>query len=101
MRLYDWATVMRSKNAGPFTLTIDLIFDDRTAFERVLTSEAFSETTIARLYGVSVETVGIHPFERVLAIKVSLPRSWSSAGGPNDRDVYGSCQHFPLGDLEI
>ena len=50
MRLYDIAFVCRSKNAGPFHLTIDLMFTDRASFDRVLHSPAFTPETIAGLY---------------------------------------------------
>ena len=36
MRLYDCARTIRSKNAGPFTLTVDLVFADQLSFERAL-----------------------------------------------------------------
>jgi hypothetical protein len=101
VRLYDCARVIRSKNAGPFTLTIDLMFADSISLDRVLRSPVFRAEVIAALYGVSPDFVRILPFPRVLAIKVSLPRPGSSSGAPSDRDIYGSQQHFPLADLEI
>ena len=99
-RIYDLAAVVRSKNAGPFTLTIDLVFDDDASFERVLESPAFTCEHIARLYGAEANAVQIHPFERVRAIKVSLPRACSSGSAP-DTDVYGCQQHFPLAGIEV
>jgi len=101
MRLYDCAKVMRSKNAGPFTLTIDLMFEDQDTFERVLASESFSKERIADLYAVATESVAIRPFALIRTIKVSMPRPGVSSGAPGDRDVYGCQQHFPLGDLQI
>jgi hypothetical protein len=101
VRLYDCAKVIRSKNAGPFTLTIDLMFDDRQMFDRVLASDRFTEESIADLYGTAASSVQICPFERIRTIKVSLPRPGSSSGAPGDRDVYGCQQHFPLANLEI
>ena len=98
--LYDLATVIRSRNAGPFTLTIDLMVETANDFQRMLQSPAFSPVPIARLYDVGPEAVAIHPFERVLAIKVLLPRQVSS-GAPGDADVYGSQQHMALGETEI
>ncbi len=100
MRLYDKASVIRSKNAGPFTLTIDLIFASLSDFNEVLESPAFSAKNIAELYHSKPEHVAIHPFQKVLAIKVSMPRPLSS-GSPGDCDVYGSQQHFPLADIVI
>ena len=101
MRLYDCAKVMRSKNAGPFTLTIDLMFDEEAAFRSVLSSPSLSAARIAELYGCDPGAVRICPFERVLAIKVSMPRPGASSGAPGDRDVYGSQQHFPLADMQV
>ena len=101
MRLYDLANVVRSKNAGPFTVTIDLLFRKQEDLARVAASPAFNRKAIAALYGISKSAVCISPFNRACAIKISMPRSGSSSGAPGDRDVYGSQQHFPLGDLDI
>lgn len=100
MRLYDIAFVCRSKNAGPFQLTIDLMFTDRASFDRVLHSPAFTPETIAGLYRTDASKVMIKPFERVLTIKAVIPRLHGS-DSPEDTDVYGSQQHFPLGALEL
>lgn len=101
MRLYDWAQVIRSKNAGPFTLTIDLVFADQGGMERVLAAESFTPARIAALYGVDAASVRIAPFAAIRTIKVTMPRPDGSSGAPSDRDVYGCQQHFPLGDLEV
>ncbi|NLF68095.1 MAG: DUF4387 domain-containing protein [Candidatus Anammoximicrobium sp.] len=101
MRLYDWAQVIRSKNAGPFTLTIDLVFADQAQMERVLTADSFTPARIAGLYGVDATSVRIVPFPAIRTIKVTMPRPDGSSGAPDDRDVYGCQQHFPLADLEV
>jgi len=101
MKLYDLATVIRSKNAGPFTLTIDLMFDSRDLYVTVVSSPAFTTGNIAALYGVREADVSIHPFERIMTVKVTLPRPGASSGAPGDRDVYGCQQHFPLAGIEI
>ena len=49
MRLYDCAKVVRSKNAGPFALTIDLMFESRGDLDRVLASAAFNAARCSRL----------------------------------------------------
>ena len=100
MRLYDIVDVIRSKNAGPFTLTLDLIFKKDEDFERVLNAPIFNSKHIAEIYKVNASEVKIHPFKRINGIKISMPRSISS-GAPGDNDVYGSQQHLPLANLEI
>jgi hypothetical protein len=100
MRLYDIALVCRSKNAGPFQLTIDLMFEKEEDYLRVLQADNFQPQAIAALYQVPPEYVQIKPFARILTIKVVLPRH-ASSGSLQDTDVYGSQQHFPLGDLDF
>ena len=98
MRLYDLAFVCRSKNAGPFQLTIDLMFETKMDYDRVLKAKNFTPETLASLYHVDEKTVAIKPFERILTIKVVIPRN-APSGSAEDSDVYGSQQHFPLGNL--
>lgn len=100
MRLYDIAFVCRSKNAGPFQLTVDLMFEREDDYLRVLQADNFNPEAIAALYRVPPEAVLIKPFARILTIKVVLPRT-ASSGSRQDTDVYGSQQHFPLGDMEF
>lgn len=100
MRLYDLAKVIRSKNAGPFTLTIDLFFSVDDEFQKVMGSPAFCRQGIASLYNVAADDVYVHPFAEIMAIKITMPR-FISSGAPGDRDVYGSQQHFPLANINI
>ena len=100
MKLYDSALVCRSKNAGPFQVTIDLMFNTVEEFDQVLASPNFTVEKIAAMYGVDPEKIAIKPFKRIMTIKVVLPRI-SPSGSALDTDVYGSQQHFPLGNLEI
>lgn len=100
MKLTDVARVIRSKNAGPTTLTLDLMFNDRPAYERACRSPALTSTAIGALYRVPAERVQIMPYPAALAIKVSLDRK-VIAGDPGDRDIYGAQQHGPLLEIEL
>ena len=101
--LGELADVMRSKNAGPFQFTIDLMFNDREVYDRVKNSGVISAGVIAPLYQVEPGLVRIMPFDRVRAIKITIPRRTgvNGSGSAFDRDVYGAQQHGPLVDLEI
>jgi hypothetical protein len=79
--LADLAKLVRSKNAGPFWLTIDIMFDDAQAYRRARDVEIVNHNT-------------------ALAIKVSFPRPQSS-GSKHDSDVYGGQQYAPLLGLEV
>jgi len=101
--LGELADVMRSKNAGPYQFTIDLMFNDRASYDRVMESGQMTADVIGPLYGVEESLVRIMPFERVRAIKITIPRTTGECGSGSafDRDVYGAQQHGPLVDLRI
>jgi hypothetical protein len=100
MKLADIAQVIRSKNAGPRRLTLDLMFATDSDYQRVTQSPALSRANIAALYAQSIEDVTVIPYPVGRAIKIVLARP-IMAGDPGDRDVYGAQQHAPLLGLEI
>jgi len=100
MKLIDIARVIRSKNAGPTTLTLDLLFNDEAGYQRALNSPALQPAAIAPLYGLRTEQVELIPYPPAIAIKIAMDRK-IVAGTPGDRDVYGAQQHGPLLEIEI
>ena len=99
-KLHELAKLIRSKNAGPFQLTIDLIFEDRQTYERVLESGVISRERLASIYRIAPGDVRIIPYEAAYAIKVTIPRPIVS-GDRGDGDMMGGQQYGPLVDLEI
>jgi hypothetical protein len=101
IRLTDVARVIRSKNSGPFELTLDILFQDRRHFELARRARWINRELIARLYGVPMDDIsGIIYFEPAHAVKITLRRRIVS-GAPGDTDIYGAQQHAPLLDLEF
>ena len=101
MRLIDLAKVVRSKNAGPFELTFDVMFDDRAKYERVKKSGAINAQRIAELYRVRSDDVLVcRAYDPAVAFKITIRRPVGS-GDIEDRDVYGCQQHVPLMAIEI
>jgi hypothetical protein len=101
MMLSEIARVIRSKNAGPFLVTFDIIFADEETLERVRLSETLTSQTVAGLYGVSANEIldfAYYPMAR--AVKFSMYRPLPS-GARFDTDVYGAQQHAPLLTLPI
>lgn len=97
----DVATIARSKNAGPFQLTLDVFFESEAAYRRVIESEAIRSKTIADAYGIDESMIlGIYELDRIEAVKVSFKRP-VAAGDIHDTDVYGAQQHTPLLDLQV
>lgn len=90
------AKVIRSKNAGPFQITVDFLFPDLAAFELVRASGVIDRETVAAAYGVPLDRVaGVYYWESARAVKVTIDRT-ASAGSPGDLDCYGAQQHAPL-----
>jgi hypothetical protein len=100
-RLVDLAKVLRSKNSGPFEITLDILFDNPESYNRVADSGVISIQRICQLYHLEPENIGnIIYFEKGLGIKITYNRPVSS-GTFGDRDVYGAQQHAPLMDILI
>ncbi len=99
-RLRDIAQVCKSKNAGPFDLTLDVVFADETLYRRVKESRQLGPALFARLYGVREEEVLFTAYDAGRAFKATFPRL-VPAGAPGDTDVYGAQQHAPLLEAEI
>jgi len=58
MKLSDIAQVIRSKNAGPRRLTLDLMFANDADYHRVTQSPALSRESIGTLYGLTLDGLG-------------------------------------------
>src|SRR5260370_34650172 len=91
----DLAVLVRSKNAGPFWLTIDVMFNNAENYRRVRDSEVINRIGIADIYRRDPADIIVVNHDAALAIKVSFPRPQSS-GSKYDSDVYGGQQYAPL-----
>lgn len=99
IKLTDVAEVIRSKNSGPYELTLDIIFKDWDMYDKVIKSKQFNEKLIASLYDIDASDVlGIVEFLPAKAIKATIKRQMPS-GSIGERDVYGAQQHAPLLDI--
>jgi hypothetical protein len=99
-KLWELAKLVRAKNAGPFTLTFDIVFADAETYQRVKRSGVIDGALFARLYRVPEDQVLFFEHDRALALKASIPRP-AASGDLEDTDVFGGQQHGPLVDLEI
>lgn len=100
-RLYDLAKVLRSKNAGPFQLTVDIIFDDEKTYRLVKDSGVINQQLICERFRVKPGDVyAVVFYDPALAVKITIKRRVDS-GSIADTDVYGAQQHAPLIDVMI
>ncbi|MBI3628223.1 MAG: isochorismatase family protein [Candidatus Rokubacteria bacterium] len=100
-KLADLARVIRSKNAGPFEITLDLIFSDRETYERVRRTGYFTRERVASLYRIPPEAVhDVVFYDPALALKLTIARQ-TAQGSVGERDTYGAQQHAPLLEVDL
>lgn len=99
--LYELAKVLRSKNSGPFKITLDILFDNEENYSRVKNSGQITKEKIAQLYKIPEDKITqLVFFDQALGIKITFYRDVPS-GTIGDRDVYGAQQHAPLMKIQI
>jgi len=100
-KLTEITDIIRSKNAGPYELTFDIMFKTEQWYEQVANAGVITDALIAGLYKIPAKDVlGIVNFAPAKAIKVTIRRPIPS-GALGETDVYGAQQHAPLLDLEF
>lgn len=98
--LAELARLIRSKNAGPFELTFDVMFEDEASYRRVQRSGALTREAVAQRYGLAPERVKFFYCDNALAVKATIPRP-TIQGDLYDADGHGGQQYAPLMDIEI
>jgi hypothetical protein len=98
--LGEIAQVVRSKNAGPFWITLDIFFRSDADFAHVRDAGVLTAEKIGELYGVDPALVRKFELPEIKAMKFSMPRS-VVAGSFEDRDLHAGQQHVPLALLAI
>ncbi len=99
-RLRDVCRYVRSKNAGPFWITIDLFFDGPDNYARHADDPAIGVDAVAGLLGVDVAQVKRFKVDSLSVVKLSYPRV-EPQGGALERDMHGGQQYVPLLDVQL
>ena len=100
-KLLDITDIIRSKNAGPYELTFDIMFKTNEWFEKARAAKVINENLICELYRIKPEDIiKIVEFEPAKSIKVTIRRPICS-GDLGETDVYGAQQHAPLLSVEF
>lgn len=98
MTLGDLVLKVRSKNAGPFWVTIDIFCDRADVFDRL--SAQLDTDRVAALYGVAPDGLKRFDIPDLRVIKFSLPRPVVQ-GSVHDRDMHGAQYAALLAELPI
>jgi uncharacterized protein DUF4387 len=98
LTLGDLALEVRSKNAGPFWVTMELFMRDEAGYALVADETFINETVIAGLYDVPAEGIQLFRIPSLNVVKISFPRPISQ-GSLLDRDIHAGQHHVPLASL--
>jgi hypothetical protein len=89
---------VRSKNAGPFWLTVDIFCGGAEAFARV--RDGLGTARVAALFGSDPAQVKRFDIADLNVVKFSLPRP-ATQGTTTDRDMHGAGWAPLLAEVEI
>lgn len=97
-QIRDIVTKVRSKNAGPFWVTIDIFCGSNTAFSQI--SESLSTARVAALFQCDVDTIKRFDIASLNVVKFSFPRP-QVQGAIADRDMHGAAWGPLLAELDL
>ena len=100
MQLSDIAAMVRSKNAGPFVLTFDILFSDDESYRLVKRSGALNAEMFSRLYHTTPDKVRFFECDSARAFKFSIPHP-STQGALGASDLHGGQQFIPLLSVRV
>ncbi|WP_299829114.1 DUF4387 family protein [uncultured Roseobacter sp.] len=91
-------TKVRSKNAGPFWLTVDIFCGNAEVYSRVVRD--LKTTQIAGVFHADSQTIKRFDMPDLNVVKFSLPRP-TVQGAIGDRDMHGASWAALVGELDI
>lgn len=95
--LGDRVKRIRSKNAGPFWITIDIFCGDTATFQRTL--RWLDLQAVSRRFRLPAEFVEQYEIPSLNVIKLSYPRQVVQ-GDIRDRDIHGAQAAVVLAEME-
>jgi hypothetical protein len=98
--LGDYAIEVRSKNAGPFWVTMETFMKDSAAYAIAADESFLNEAVVADLYRVDAAQVQIFRIPALNVVKISFPRPVTQAS-LHDRDIHAGQHHVPLAALRV
>jgi hypothetical protein len=99
-KLNDVCRYIRSKNAGPFWITVDLFFDGAENYSRYGATERLTPALFAELFGADPALVKRTAVDDLQIVKFSYPRA-KPQGGVVERDMHGGQQFVRLLDVAL
>ena len=99
-KVKDICRDVRTKNAGPFWVTIDFFFKDEETYTRYRDSEDIGPALVDRMFGADPASVKRIPVDSLHIIKMSyvrpMPQAWEG-----ERDMHSGQLFARLLDVEV
>ena len=92
----DLADKVRSKNAGPFWLTVDVFCGD--GYARI--AEGLTAERLAALTGTEAAAIKTFALPDLRVVKLSLPRP-AVQGSRQDRDMHGAALAALVAEMQL
>ena len=99
-KLSDLCHHVRSKNAGPFWITLDFFARDEDALASLSAAPPLADSALAGLLGTDPRFIKRFVVPNLLVLKISYPRP-RAQGGVEERDMHGGQQFVRLLDAEV
>ena len=99
-KVCDIARFVRSKNAGPFWVTIDIFCDDDASYELIKNSPNLKLENVAALYNTVPDKMKIFYLDSLRAIKYSFERPHPS-GWKYENDMHSGQQYIALSQIVL
>lgn len=93
MTLGETAQYVRSKNAGPFWMTIDIFCKDDAAYQAVRCSAKLTAARVQEVY--QAKQVFAFAMDDLRVVKFSMPRPFPQ-GSAHDADMHAGQQYIRL-----
>ncbi len=97
-KLQDIAQKIRSKNAGPFWLTVDIFCGGQVPYKQVCSNLRTDQ--VAKIFGIPADQIKRFEIPELNVVKLSLPRP-TTQGARQDRDLHGASWASLIATLEI
>jgi hypothetical protein len=92
------ALEVRSKNAGPFWMTLEAFMPDEESYR--IADALITTELISALYHIAPASMQIFRIPELRVVKVSFPRPVAQ-GSLHDRDMHAGQHHVPLANMVV
>jgi hypothetical protein len=98
--IQEMAQYVRSKNAGPFWVTLEIFCGDDDSYRRIKNSPSITPQKVAEMYGANPAMIKSFFIDNLRIIKFSYPRPMTS-GHKYENDMHAGQQYIRIAEVEV